>query len=91
MNFSTLSLTVICVHGFILIGCSPTKLADLDLEAPELKAPAPLFCDVEEPRRFTQAEIDWRAEHAPTNLRKDIKTNLTWDAECAPKKSEATE
>lgn len=43
---------------------------------------APLFCDVEEPRRFTQAEIDWRAANAPWNLRRDYKTNTTWDREC---------
>lgn len=40
------------------------------------------FCDVEEPRRFSQAEIDWRAEHAPWNLRRDFQTNLTWEREC---------
>jgi hypothetical protein len=44
----------------------------------------PLFCDVEEPRRFTQAELDWRAENAPWNLRKDFKTNKAWDRECIP-------
>jgi hypothetical protein len=41
-----------------------------------------LFCDVEEPRRFTQAELDWRAANAPANLRRDFKTNTTWDREC---------
>jgi hypothetical protein len=44
----------------------------------------PLFCDVEEPRRFSQEELDWRAAHAPWNLRRDFKTNLTWDRECDP-------
>jgi hypothetical protein len=43
---------------------------------------APNFCDVEEPRRFTQAELDWRADNAPWNLRRDFKTNTTWDREC---------
>jgi len=42
-----------------------------------------LFCDVEEPRRFTQVELDWRSENAPANLRRDFKTNLTWDRECS--------
>lgn len=37
--------------------------------------PAPLFCDHAELRRFSQAEIDWRAVNAPTNLRKDIAQN----------------
>ena len=44
---------------------------------------AALFCDVEEERRFTQNEIDWRAKHAPWNLRKDYKTNLTYERECS--------
>ena len=42
-----------------------------------------LFCDVEQPRRFTRDELDWRAANAPDNLRLDIKTNTTWDRECA--------
>jgi len=41
-----------------------------------------LFCDVEEPRRFSQEELDWRAANAPWNLRRDYKTNLTWEREC---------
>lgn len=41
-----------------------------------------LFCDVEEPRRFTQVELDWRSANAPWNLRRDFKTNKTWDREC---------
>ena len=40
-----------------------------------------LFCDVEEKRKFTQEELDWRAQHAPWNLRRDFKTNKTWDRE----------
>jgi hypothetical protein len=43
----------------------------------------PLFCDIEEPRRFSQAELDWRAKHASWNLRRDFKTNMAWDRECA--------
>ncbi len=42
---------------------------------------AALFCDIEEPRRFTQAELDWRAANAPENLRRDFKTNLAWERE----------
>lgn len=41
-----------------------------------------LFCDVEEPRRFTQEEIDWRAINAQWNLVKDYQTNLTFEREC---------
>jgi hypothetical protein len=40
------------------------------------------FCDVEEPRRFSQEELDWRSAHAPWNVRRDFKTNETWDREC---------
>ncbi|MGB1390602.1 MAG: hypothetical protein ACPG61_17140 [Paracoccaceae bacterium] len=43
---------------------------------------AALFCDVEQPRRFTRAEIDWRSANAPDNLRLDYKTNLTHEREC---------
>ena len=65
-------LTVI-LAPFLIAGCSPRQQAVIK---------AALFCDVEEPRRFTQAEIDWRAKNAPWNLRKDYKTNLTWEREC---------
>ena len=41
-----------------------------------------LFCSVEEKRKFTQAELDWRAANAPWNLRRDWKTNLTYEREC---------
>lgn len=41
-----------------------------------------LFCDVEEPRYFTEGEIQWRATNAPENLRKDLKTNKTGQREC---------
>ena len=66
-------LWTICTIS-LMAGCSQT-------EAPTIEEA--LFCDVEEPRRFSQAEINWRAENAPWNLRKDYKTNLAWDRECA--------
>lgn len=47
----------------------------------------PLFCDLEEKRRFTQEEIDWRAANAPWNLRKDFKTNLAYERECEADKA----
>jgi len=59
---------------FLTIGCAR--------ETPPIIEEA-LFCDVEEPRRFTQVELDWRAANAPWNLRKDFKTNRAWDRECA--------
>jgi len=40
------------------------------------------FCDAEEPRRFSQEEIDWRGANAPWNLRRDFKTNTTGTREC---------
>lgn len=40
------------------------------------------FCLVEEERRFSQVELDWRAEFAPWNLRRDFKTNTTFEREC---------
>lgn len=50
---------------------------------PDLRAVhGPLFCDVEELRRFSQEELDWRAANAPWNLRRDFNTNKAWDAEC---------
>ena len=43
----------------------------------------PDFCLVEEKRKFSQQELDWRAKDAPWNLRRDYKTNTTWeDADC---------
>ena len=64
---------MICAMSLIT-GCAPKVVASDDA----------LFCDVEEPRKFTQAELDWRAANAPTNLRKDFKTNLSWERECEP-------
>ena len=40
------------------------------------------FCDLEEKRYFSQAELDWRAQNAPENLRLDYKTNLAIEREC---------
>lgn len=49
---------------------------------PEPLPTGPLFCDIEEPRRFSQEEWDWRSDNAPWNLRRDVKTNAAWDDEC---------
>ena len=58
---------------FTLLGCeTPIVLED----------PPVLFCDVEEQRKFSQEELDWRSDNAPWNLRRDFKTNVTWDREC---------
>jgi len=40
------------------------------------------FCDVEEKRKFTQEEINWRKVYAPWNLARDFRTNLSWEREC---------
>ena len=67
-------LTTLAILTFPLIGCStPT---------PPVVDEGPLFCDVEEKRKFSQAEIDWRAANAPWNLTRDFRTNLTWEREC---------
>ena len=58
----------------LLIGCSPQPRLISDGKAN--------FCDIEEPRRFSQVELDWRSENAPANLRRDFKTNTAWDREC---------
>lgn len=73
------SLILVCLAMSSLAGCFPTEEP---LITQDLTARGPFFCDVEEPRRFSQAEIDWRAANAPWNLRRDFKTNETWDAEC---------
>lgn len=73
----TTCLTLLCA-SFLITGCAWFR------PPPPVEIKEALFCDVEEPRRFTQAELDWRAEHAPWNLRRDFKTNVTWDRECNP-------
>lgn len=42
----------------------------------------PLFCDVEERRKFSQEEIDWRSVNAPWNLRRDLATNAAYERHC---------
>lgn len=42
----------------------------------------PGFCVVEEMRRFTQEQVDWRIEHDMTNFRHDLKTNASGIVEC---------
>lgn len=70
----TFYLTVLSAL-FLIIGCGQ-KEVEVDTSA--------RFCDVEEPRRFSQEELDWRAANAAWNLRRDFKTNASWDRECAP-------
>jgi len=73
-------LTMACAM-FLTVGCSGRDLPPIDEAA--------RFCDVEEKRRFTQEELDWRAANAPANLRKDFKTNLTFERECEEGEPEA--
>jgi hypothetical protein len=66
---------VLC-GAFLTTGCGQREpVTTLDPEN------VVLFCDVEEPRRFSQEELDWRSANAPWNLRRDFKTNATWDRE----------
>ena len=67
LTFSAISML------FLTTGCGQKEI-EVDTSA--------RFCDVEEPRRFSQEEIDWRAANAAWNLRKDFATNLTWEREC---------
>jgi hypothetical protein len=67
-------LWMICLL-FLTIGCERQVIEVAD---------GALFCDVEEPRRFSQEELDWRSKNAPWNLRRDFATNATWDRECVP-------
>lgn len=69
-----LTISMICA-GLLLSGC-----ADEPVEIPVTEGL--LFCDAEEQRRFSQAEIDWRSENAPWNFRRDLKTNTTGAREC---------
>lgn len=71
----TACLTVLSLT-FLMSGCAQPEPIEVEERA--------LFCDVEEPRRFTQEELDWRAANAPWNLRRDFKTNKAWDRECPP-------
>lgn len=66
---------------FLTTGCGQKERIEVEERA--------LFCDVEEARKFTQEEIDWRSKNAPWNLRRDYKTNLTWDRECAEEQQDA--
>lgn len=66
---------------FLITGCGQKETPPVIEE--------PLFCDIEEPRRFSQEELDWRAANAPWNLRRDFKTNTAWDREnCDQKRLE---
>ena len=60
----------------VLTGCATPD----PVEPPDV---GPAFCLIEEPRRFSQEELNWRAANAPWNLRRDYKTNTSWeDAGC---------
>lgn len=67
---------------FLIPALAMCLMAGSCLKPDPVASTEPLFCDVEEPRRFTQEELDWRVAHAPWNLRRDWKTNETWDREC---------
>ena len=67
-------ITLTTFVTLLLSGCATEPEVPVNVEA--------LFCDVEEQRKFSQKEIDWRSENAPWNLRRDLKTNKTGDREC---------
>ena len=57
---------MICALALSLAACS-TLTPPID--------PPPDFCGLTEVRQFSQVEFDWRAENAPTNLRRDVVQN----------------
>lgn len=67
-------ITCLIFVPFLITGCSPAPAVVASTEA--------AFCDVEEKRRFSKEEVEWRAANAPWNLRRDYKTNLTYEREC---------
>ena len=71
-----MKLRALILPIFLAAGCGQT------LEV--LPTEAALFCDLAEPRRFSQAEIDWRSANAPWNLTKDFTTNINFERECEP-------
>jgi len=79
---STTFLTALLLL-FPITGCVKPEQIEVEKGA--------LFCDVEEPRKFTQEELDWRAANAPWNLRRDFKTNKTWDRECVNSTGEGSD
>ena len=58
----------------LIVGCGPSPIPPV--------IEAALFYDVEEERRFSQDEINWRTANAPWNLARDYRTNLTFEREC---------
>lgn len=70
--------------AFLTMACAMLAASGCSRPAPTPALPpaGPDFCIVEEPRRFSQEELDWRAANAPANLRRDLKTNATGKAHC---------
>lgn len=68
----TVCLTTICATALVS-GCGRS----------EPVYQGPLFCDLYEERRFSQAEIDWRTANAPWNLRRDVVNNEDYREFCA--------
>lgn len=69
----------ICL-ALLLSGCSQYQLPRIEVDS------SPRFCDIEEARYFTADEVAWRAENAPDNLKKDLKTNKAGETFCEWKK-----
>lgn len=74
---------MISLLTFLLSGCADEVEVVVDEKVN--------FCDVEEPRRFSQEEVNWRAANAPWNLRRDFKTNVTYERECVNETGEQKE
>lgn len=79
----TASPMMILAGPFLLTGCfrPPVPVMPPTIDKP-------FFCDVFEPRRYTQEEIDVRAERWPANLRRDFANNATYDRECVDQEAD---
>jgi hypothetical protein len=68
-------LLALVVVAYLLTGCEDkTKLTE-----PRFYE---IYCGIEDQRRFTQAEWDWRQANAGWNLDRDIAVNLRRDTHC---------
>lgn len=69
---STVWTMMVCATCFLTAGCETPALDKPDL--------GPLFCDIEQPRRFDAHVLDWRLANDRDNLALDAKTNAALEA-----------
>jgi|TARA_R110000868_G_scaffold276708_1_gene536427 hypothetical protein len=70
-----MKLLALVVVASLLIGCDDrTKLTEARFYE--------TYCEIEDQRRFSQAEWDWRQINASWNLDRDIAVNLRREKHC---------